>query len=200
MSLEGLSQNDAGFYNPWKSYLEVSTFFMAFTILHIPYNCTTKPLSTVSTISSNYRPALIEVNNNRRKLVNGEHNCPRQKAKHSRSHFTAGASRRRRLGCSQWVGRGISLQISIYHLNHISLLGHLLNRMTDSKKLSYGFIRHMAADLMHESTWICGLWRQRQYVAVKNLDTLSYMYIHTHTYIYIHIYIHKLNIDSRQIK
>lgn len=45
------------------------------------------------------------MNNNRRKLVNGEHNCPRQKAKHSRSHFTAGASRRRRLGCSQWAGR-----------------------------------------------------------------------------------------------
>lgn len=159
---------------------------MAFTTLHIPYNCTTKPLSTVSTISSNYRPALIEVNNNRRKLVNGEHNCPRQKAKHSRSHFTAGASRRRRLGCSQWVGRGISLQISIYHLNHISLLGHPLNRMTDSKKLSYGFIRHMVVDLMHESTWICGLRRQRQHVsmciseAAKNVYTLSYMCVCIH--------------------
>lgn len=55
----------------------------------------------VSTISSNHHPALIDMNNNRRKLVNGEHNCPRQKAKRRRSHFTAGAGRRRRLGCSQ---------------------------------------------------------------------------------------------------
>lgn len=91
------------------------------------HNIATKSLSTVSTISSNYHPPLIDMNNNRRKLVNGEHNCPGQKAKRSRSHFTAGASRRRRLGCSQWAGRDISLQISILHLHHISLLGHPLN-------------------------------------------------------------------------
>lgn len=43
------------------------------------HNISTKSLSTVSTISSNYHPPLIDMNNNRRKLVNGEHNCPRQK-------------------------------------------------------------------------------------------------------------------------
>lgn len=141
--------------NIWK--IKMSNFYMALTAPHILHNCTTNSLSTVSTISSNYHPPLIDVNNNRRKLVNGEHNCPRQKAKHSKSHFTAGASRRRRLGCSQWAGRGISPQISIYHLNHISLLGHPLNRMTDSKKLSYSLMLHMVlfGDLRYESTWIC---------------------------------------------
>lgn len=76
-----------------------------------PHNITTTSLSTVSTISSNYRPLLIDMNNNRGKLVNGEHNCPRQKAKHRKSHFTAGASRRRRLGC----GRG-----EIFHCRYPS--------------------------------------------------------------------------------
>lgn len=85
------------------------------------YKPSTKSLCTVSTISSNYRPPLIDVNNSRRKLVNGEHNRPGQKAKHGGSHSPAGASRRRRLGCCQAQGRGISPQISIYHLNHISL-------------------------------------------------------------------------------
>lgn len=61
------------------------------------------------------------MNNSRRKLVNGEHNRPGQKAKHGGSHSPAGASRRRRLGCCQAQGRGISPQISIYHLNHVSL-------------------------------------------------------------------------------
>lgn len=61
-----------------------------------------KHLSTVSSISSNHCPPLIDVNNGRRKLVNGEHN---------RAVWAAASA----------GGGGISLQISISHLNHISL-------------------------------------------------------------------------------
>lgn len=96
------------------------------------YNLSAESLSTVSTISSNYRPPLIDVNNNRRKLVNGEHNCPRQKAKHSRSHFTAGASRRRRLGCSQRAGeRNFTADIHLPPESHFITHDHPLKRATD---------------------------------------------------------------------
>lgn len=67
------------------------------TYIHV----TAESPCTISTISSNDHPPLIKMNNNRSMLVNGEHNCSRQKAKRSKSHFAAGASGRRRLGCSE---------------------------------------------------------------------------------------------------
>lgn len=112
------------------------------------HNITTTSLSTVSTISSNYHPLLIDMNNNRGKVVNGEHNSPRQKAKHCKSHFTAGASRRRRLGCSQWAGeRYFTADIHLPPESHF-ISGSPIKQYTRLQKLHFHDQIHKMASFL----------------------------------------------------
>lgn len=118
------------------------------------HSIATKPLSTVSTISSNYHPPLIDMNNNRRKLVNGEHNCPRQKAKHRKSHFFSRSEQKATSGLRPVSGeRYFTTDIHLPPESHF-ITGSPIKQSAELQKLHFhSLIHNMSLLHIYEYTW-----------------------------------------------